>query len=118
MTLQAITYRGRTVAAATPTRFFLSDELEQRAPGDPELTFVAFMCAYAMDILSGVLAGPYNEGDARRYARAALIPAELAERPELHLEHTARALQVPVDELGAYRSAANRTEQALKPQRR
>lgn len=38
-TLQAITYRGRTVAAASPTRFFLSDQLARlpgpRAPTGP-----------------------------------------------------------------------------------
>jgi hypothetical protein len=43
------------------------------------------MCAYALDVAAGVLPGPYNEGDARRYARACLIPDELLERPWLPL---------------------------------
>jgi hypothetical protein len=109
MQLQAITYRGRTVAAATPTRFFLSDELEHRPPGDPELTFVAYMCAYTMDVLSGILAGPYNDNHACQYARAALIPAEFAERPDLNVNHAARALGVPVDELRQFVADAAQT---------
>jgi hypothetical protein len=48
--VQAITYRGRTVAAATRSRFFLADELDRRAISDPERTFVIFMCAYAGDV--------------------------------------------------------------------
>jgi hypothetical protein len=56
MTIQPITYRGRTMAAATRSRFFLADALDQRPAGDPELTFVIFMCAYAGDVLSGILA--------------------------------------------------------------
>ena len=43
------------------------------------------MCAYAGDILSGVLPGPYTDDDARRYARACLVPLELLERPELDI---------------------------------
>jgi hypothetical protein len=60
MTIQPITYRGRTIAAATRSRFFLADALDQRPAGDPELTFVIFMCAYAGDVLSGILPGPYT----------------------------------------------------------
>jgi hypothetical protein len=103
MTIQPITYRARTVAAATRSRFFLCEELEQRPADDPERTFVVFMCAYAGDILAGVLPGPYNDRDARRYARACLIPPELAERDELDVDRAARALQVPARELHAER---------------
>ena len=86
MTLQPITYHGRTVAAATRTRFFLADVLDERPADDPERTFVIFMCAYAGDVLAGVLPGPYCDEDARRYARACLVPAELLERAELDVE--------------------------------
>jgi hypothetical protein len=44
------------------------------------------MCAYAVDVTAGILPGAYNERDARRYARACLIPDELLERPDLSLE--------------------------------
>src|SRR4051794_2820374 len=46
MTLQPISYRGRTVEAATRTRFFLAEILDERPADDPEHTFVIFMCAY------------------------------------------------------------------------
>jgi hypothetical protein len=101
MIIQPITYQGRTVAAATRTRFFLSEELDQRPPGDPERTFVIFMCAYAGDVLTHVLPGPYSDEDACRYARACLIPSELLDRPMLDIARTAAALGVPAHELRA-----------------
>jgi hypothetical protein len=112
MRLQAITYRGRLVAACTRRQFFLAGVLERRSPDDPERTFVVLMCAYAGDVLRGELPGPYRDDDARRYARACLIPAELLERPALDVDHTARALQVPADELRqarADRASSDRT---------
>lgn len=102
--LQPITYRGRVVACVTRDRCLLSRDLHNRDVGDPERTFVLFMCRYAADVLRGELAGPYNDTDARRYARAALIPDEFAD-PERashvrrRLTSTARALGVPADEL-------------------
>jgi hypothetical protein len=62
------------------------------------------MCAYAGDVLSGTLLGPYSDEDARRYARACLIPAELLERSGLDAERAARALNVPPLELRAARA--------------
>jgi hypothetical protein len=52
----------------------------------------------------GELPGPYTDADARRYARACLIPAELLERSALDIDHTAAALRVPADELWAARA--------------
>jgi hypothetical protein len=99
MRLQAITYCGRLVAACTRRRFFLADHLERRAPCDPERTFVVLMCAYAGNVLRGELPGPYRDDDARRYARACLIPGELLERPTLDIDRAATALRLPTDEL-------------------
>jgi hypothetical protein len=58
MEIQAITYQGRTVAACTRRRFFLSDELDRRAPDDPVVSFVTGMCLYAHLIANGELPGP------------------------------------------------------------
>jgi hypothetical protein len=69
MRLQPITYRGRRVAAATPRRFFLADELLDRPPGDPETVFVCFMCAYARDVLTGELPGPPTPSTRRAGSR-------------------------------------------------
>jgi hypothetical protein len=103
MDVQPITYCGRIVAACTRECFLLADDLAYRPAGDPELVFVVMMCSYATDIARGVLPGPFDDADARRYARAALIPEELLERPELNVEHTAAALSVPARELRAAR---------------
>ena len=61
MRLQTITYRGRPVACATATRFFLADDLDRLPAGDPVLTFVVYMCAYAHDVPTGELAGAYTD---------------------------------------------------------
>lgn len=52
MALQPVTYRDEVLAAASPTRFLLSDELRRRRAGDPELTFVLYMTACAREILA------------------------------------------------------------------
>ena len=106
MKLQAITYCGRTVAAATPGRFFLADELLDRRPGDPETIFVCYMCAYAREIFTGGLPGPYSERQARRFAQAALIPEELLEREHSNTRHAAATLGIPERELADAIAAA------------
>ena len=83
---------------------YCADDLAYRPPGDPELVFVVMMCSYATDIARGGPAGPVDDVDARRYARAALIPGELLERPELDVDYTAAALGVPAQELRAARN--------------
>lgn len=104
MELTTITYLGRLVAVATPTRFILNDELEDRPRTDPERRFVTWMCAYAWDIHAGRSPGPYTEQRARAFVRGALIPGELLERPELDVPRAAAALGVPERELDAARN--------------
>lgn len=103
MKVQPVMYCGRLVACATASRLFLADELERRPVGDPERTFVMFMCAYAGDVLRGELPGPYTDEQARLYARAALTPGELLEperqAPGRGVARTAGALGLPVREL-------------------
>jgi hypothetical protein len=106
MRLQTISYRGRPVACATATRFFLADDLQRLPAGDPLLTFVLCMCAYARDVLTGELPGSYTDHTARRYARPALVPEELADPDRIahtrrNLQLTARALKLPAAELTA-----------------
>ena len=102
MTIQLITYRGRTVAAATRERFFLADAVERRPACDPARTFVIFMCTYAGDVLSGVLPGP-TATRMRAATRACLAPRELLERAQLDVARAAQALQLPAAELRAAR---------------
>src|SRR5687768_15763355 len=101
MEIQPINYRGRTVAACTRERFFLSDEIEARPPDDLAFTFVLAMVLYARAVANGMRPGPYSDDDAVRYARRMLIPAELLERPALDFDATAAWLTIPADELRA-----------------
>jgi hypothetical protein len=97
--VQPITYR--TVAAATRLRFLLADELEARAIGDPERTFVIFMCAYAGDVARRACRPLHRRR--RAPLRACLIPAELLERSTLDIARAAAALRVLAAELWAAR---------------
>jgi hypothetical protein len=94
MEIQPISYRGRTVAACTRERFFLSDEIEARPPDDPVLTFVLAMVLYARTVVHGLRPGPYSDDDAVRYARRMLIPAELLD-PALDIAAAASWLTIP-----------------------
>jgi hypothetical protein len=103
-----ITYRSRVVAAAGHGRFWLSPEIARCPPGEPERTFVIYMCAYAGDVLRGELPGPYSDHDAVRYARAALIPERLLHRPGLDVERVAQAFGIPAQDLAAARDERRR----------
>jgi hypothetical protein len=94
---------GRTVAACSPTRVFLADELEHVDEADADRRFVLVMCLYAGHVAHGHLPGPYSDQAARRFAWARLIPAELLERPVLDVARAARGLGVPARELAAAR---------------
>ena len=97
--LQPIRYQGQIAAAAGTHRFWLAPELDSRAAGDPERTFVIYMCAYAGLVLRGGLPGPYSDEKAHGFARAALIPGRT-----LEVDHAARAFRIPARELAAARA--------------
>lgn len=61
MMLQPITYRGHTVPAATPRRFFLADELHNQGPSDPETTFVCLIFCYAAQSTHRPTTRPYTD---------------------------------------------------------
>jgi len=72
------------------------------------------MCAYAREVLTGQLPGPYTDHNARRFARAALVPDELADPDRIAHTHrnqqqTARALKLPAAELGVRGVQAGQT---------
>ena len=64
------------------------------------------MCAYAHEVLVDQLLGPYTDHNALRFARAALVPEELADPDRVahthrNLQQTAHALKLPATELAA-----------------
>lgn len=98
MSIQPVSYQGRIRAFCTARRVYLVD-----APVHGNHTpFVLAMCLYAGAILNGQLPGPYRERDARAFARAILIPAELTESPRTSTTRAtpiAAWLGVPASEL-------------------
>jgi hypothetical protein len=103
MNLQLIRYYGQIVAVAGEQRFWLSHRFARRAAVDPERAWIIYMCAYARDVLCGELPGPYTDGNARLYARAALIPDRLIDSATVDVPGAARAFGIPAHELGAAR---------------
>ena len=101
MDIQPVSYRGRTVAACTARRYFLSDEIQQRPDDDPEVIFIIAMAHYARAVALGHEPAPYSDQAAIRYARQLLIPAELLDRRDLRYDACAHWLCVPRDELEA-----------------
>ena len=100
--LQPITYRGQLLAVATGSTFILSDDIDKQVDDPAEIQMVLFMCAYAIDVATGHLPGPYSDEQARRYARYCLLApgvGELLERDNLDVPRAANALGLPAEEL-------------------
>jgi hypothetical protein len=98
-----LTYRGRTVAAASATRAWLAPHILALPAGHPRKRMVAFMIFYARDILTGELPGPNTDTDAEQFARLALIkPDVIARHPQATDAELARLLGVPLEQLHAY----------------
>ena len=72
-TLVPIEYRGELVALVSPERVhIISPRLRIAQPGDPELRFVALMCACCGEVLNRRISGPYTEEMGDAWATAAL----------------------------------------------
>lgn len=68
-----IEYRGELVALVSARRtHIVSPRLLAAAAGDPDLMFVALMCACCSEVLHGRIAGPYTTELGERWARRAL----------------------------------------------
>jgi len=100
--MQQISYGGQAAAMAGRERFWLVGELAQLDPDNPLRVWVTCMCAYARDILSGELAGPYDASRAERFARAVLMPEEeflvVAHKPA---REVADEFNVPIEQVDA-----------------
>ncbi len=78
--MRAITYGGDLVAITTRVRVHLAPDVAALPPSDPKLRFVAAMCLYGRDLVSGQLPGPYRSEEAELYARCVLMPDDEFER--------------------------------------
>jgi len=108
-----VTYRQQPRAFCTRRRVFMVDDLDS---GAADLPFVLAMCVYAGAVLNGRVSGPYRESDARAFARACLIPAEIAERGRTawKVDQLSSWLGVPPDE---FRVARRRCESRTRRRR-
>ena len=93
--LQPITYRGRLFAVATGSSFILSDDIDKQVDDPAEIRMVVFMCAYAVDVATGRLPGPYSDEQARRYARYCLLAPGVGELLERDNSRRPLALRAP-----------------------
>jgi hypothetical protein len=72
-TLVPIEYRGELVALVSPRRtHIISPRLLQARIGDPDLQFVALMCACCAEVFAGRIPGPYTDALGEEWAERAL----------------------------------------------
>lgn len=96
-----IEYRGELAALVSPRRLhIISPELIARPPGDPDLRFVAYMCACYVEVAAGRLPGPFSSALGERWARAALIDAEALRRSAgIPASDLAQRWRVPAEQI-------------------
>lgn len=71
--LRPVMYRGELVALAGRHRFhLLAPWLDERPASDPEVRFVALLCLYHRQVLTGALPEPADPEIAQRWATLAL----------------------------------------------
>jgi hypothetical protein len=72
-TLVPIEYRGELVALVSPRRVHIIAPRLLAAPiADPELRFVALMCACCSEVLAGRIPGPYTDALGEEWAERVL----------------------------------------------
>lgn len=121
--MQTITlsYDNRTVALASPERFWLAAHIEALPTGDPTKRLVTYMALFARDVLTGELPGPYSDELARRFARLALVEPVAYHAHRRHRDRDlAAALGLPIAEIPAVRreQVASTPTPAISRQRR
>jgi len=102
-----IVYRGRPLALAEPDRAHLHPALEALAERDESDPLVRFACAlalHAFEVHAGLIAGPFDEARAERYARELLMPTDdFAPLAGLTDAELAALFSVPVEQVSARR---------------
>jgi hypothetical protein len=102
-----VTYNDAPVALVNACRATLLGTVAELPAGHPELRLIVYMAIYAKLIASGQRRGPYDDLDAQRFARHALIDQhELLERAKQVDEHLAEHFRVPLDQIPLARAEA------------
>src|ERR671916_605488 len=98
-----LTHQGQAVALAAPQRLWFAAHIEALPDGHPRKRLVIFMALYAREILTGKIPGPYSDEDAERFARLALVDADvIARHPRASTAQLARLLGIPHDQLTTF----------------
>src|SRR5215207_1406194 len=92
--MREITFRGR-VAALAGRVVVLAPHIEVLEPDHPERRFVSAMCVCSCEIDDGVVPGPFDQGAAERYARAAHARRGLRAYRALARRRARRAVRHP-----------------------
>ena len=101
-----ISYRGEVVASAGARRVYLAPRIASLDEGDPLISFVSFMAAYAMRVRDGSAPGPYSHERAERFARLALMDDEqfaMLDANGLSQDLIAGHFGVPLEQVAAKR---------------
>jgi hypothetical protein len=98
-----LTHQAHTVALVAPQRLWFAAHIEALPDGHPRKRLVIFMALYAREILTGTIPGPYSDKDAERFARLALIDADvIARHPRASTAQLAQLLGIPHDQLTTF----------------
>jgi hypothetical protein len=98
--LVPVEYLGDLVALVSARRFHIvAPWLADRPAGDPDLRFVAYMCACYAEITAGRLPGPFTSAAAERWARGALVDQLALEQDGASDEELAARWSVPVAQI-------------------
>lgn len=115
MKLQPVTYRGRLAAVCSPHRVYFAEWIEILELDHPVRRFVGAMCLYAGEVLNGSAAASYSDDDARRRARARLIPlTDLFTGLAATDAELAEYLNVPLDEIRVAHDRVRPPNQTLR----
>jgi hypothetical protein len=105
MTNILVTYNHEPVALVNARRATLLGPVAELPAGHPQLRLTVYMAIYAQLIASGQRRGPYDDQDAQRFARDALIdPHELARDEHQTDQRLAQRFRVPVEQIAAARA--------------
>lgn len=109
-----VTYNHQPVALVNARRATLLGTVAELPAGHPQLRLTLYMAIYAHLIASGQHPGPYDDQDAQRFARTALIDQhELLGRASQADEHLAEHFRVPIDQIPLAR--AEPRDRATRP---
>jgi hypothetical protein len=100
-----VTHNHQPVALVNARRATLLGPVAELPAGHPQLRLTIYMTIYAHLIASGQHAATYNDEDAQRFARHALIDLhEVAARHDQTDQQLAHHFRVPPDQITAARA--------------